>query len=73
MTKPFLRSENNDLRGVSNPVDSTHKDSASIYQSIGNLGSSTNIGGASFTPPYTYTLDAAASVQAAVQAGAGPK
>ena len=68
-----IRSENNDLRGVSNPVDSSHSNSASVYQSIGNLGNSTQIGGAAFTPPYTYSLDSASSVDATVRAGAGPK
>ena len=36
--------------------------------------STTGGGGAAFTaPPYTYTMDAASGVQAAVQSGAGPK
>jgi len=68
-----IRSEENVFQGVTNTVDSSHADSASIIQSIGNQGSSTDIGGAAFTPPYPYTPDAVTSVAAAVQAGAGPK
>jgi pectate lyase len=67
-----IRSENNVFQGVSNTVDSSHSNGASIIQSIGDLGSNTNIGGAAFTPPYAYTLDPASSVPAAVMAGAGP-
>jgi pectate lyase len=66
-----IRSENNVFQGVSNTVDSSHSNAASIIQSIGNLGSNTNIGGAAFTPSYSYTLDPASSVAAAVMAGAG--
>jgi len=68
-----IRSEGNVFQGVSDAVDSTHKDSASIIQSIGNQGSSTNIGSAAFTPPYTYQAIPAADVPAIVKAGAGPK
>jgi len=68
-----IRSENNVFQGVSNPVDSTHSNGASVIQSIGNQGSNTNIGGAAFTPPYPFNADATASVAAAVMAGAGPK
>jgi pectate lyase len=68
-----IRSENNVFQGVRNAVDSTHSNTASIIQSIGNQGSSTNIGAAAFTPPYAYTLDPTASVAAAVMAGAGPQ
>jgi pectate lyase len=66
-----IRSENNVFSGVTNTVDSSHSDSASIIQSIGNQGSSTNIGGAAFTPSYAYTLDPVGNVQSAVQSGAG--
>ena len=68
-----IRSENNVFQGVSNPVDSTHSNGASIIQSIGNLGSNTNIGGAAFIPPYAYRPDAVTSVASLVMAGAGPK
>jgi pectate lyase len=68
-----IRSENNVFQGVSNTVDTTHSNAASIIQSIGNIGSSTNVGGAAFTPPYTFTPDAASAVAAAVMAQAGPK
>jgi pectate lyase len=68
-----IRSENNVFMGVSNTVDSTHSNNASVIQSIGNLGSTTTINGPAFTPMYAYTPDAASSVAAAVMAGAGPQ
>jgi pectate lyase len=68
-----IRYENNVFSGVSNTVDSSHANSASIIQAIGNQGSNTNIGGAAFTPSYPYTLDAVSSVQSTVQNGVGPK
>jgi pectate lyase len=68
-----IRSESNVFQGVNNPVDSSHSNAASIIQSIGNIGSNTNIGGPAFTPPYSYTLEAVSSVAASVMAGAGPK
>jgi len=68
-----IRVENSVFQGITNAVDSGHSDSASILQSIGNQGLSTNIGGAAFTPSYAYTLDDVATVAATVQAGAGPK
>ena len=68
-----IRSESNVFQGVSNTVDSSHANGASIIQSIGNLGSSTNIGGPAFTPSYAYSLDAVSSVAASVMGGAGPK
>jgi pectate lyase len=68
-----IRSENNVFQGVSNAVDSSHANSASVIQSIGNQGSSTNIGGNAFVPPYAYTPEAVASVAADVMSGAGPK
>ena len=68
-----IRSENNVFMGVSNTVDNSHADAASIIESIGNQGSATNIGGPSFTPPYGYAVDPVASVAAAVMSGAGPK
>ncbi len=63
------------FQGVSKPVDSSHANAASIIQSIGNQGSSTDIAGSAFTPPspYPYTADPTASVATAVRAGAGPK
>jgi pectate lyase len=68
-----IRSENNLFQGVKNAVDTSHKDAASIIQSIGNLGSSANLGGVAFTPPYPYVLDPVTSVDAMVRADAGPK
>jgi pectate lyase len=68
-----IRSENNVFQGVSNTVDSTHSNGASIIQSIGNQGSTTNIGGPAFAPPYAYTAEATTAVAAGVMAGAGPK
>ena len=68
-----IRSENNVFQGVSNTVDSTHSNAASIIQSIGNIGSTTNINSPAFTPPYAYTAEPASSVSASVMAGAGVK
>lgn len=68
-----IRSENNVFQGVSNAVDTSHANSASIIESIGNVGSSTNRGGASFSPPYAYTAEAASTVASTVMSGAGPK
>jgi pectate lyase len=68
-----IRSEHNVFQGVRNAVDSSHSNSASIIQSIGNVGSNTNIGSAAFTPPYVYSADPVTSVAASVMAGAGPK
>ena len=65
--------------GVADPIDtSDYSSSASIAVSRGDIYTSTsgqtaNKGSAVFTPGYTYTLDAASSVQAEVQSGAGPK
>ena len=58
---------------MSNTVDSTHSNAASIIQSIGNIGSTTNINAPAFTPPYTFTAEPASSVAASVMAGAGVK
>jgi len=68
-----IRSENNVFQGVSNTVDSTHSNGASIIQSIGNIGSTTNINSPAFTPPYAYSAEPASSVAASVMAGAGVK
>jgi pectate lyase len=71
--------ENNVFVGVSDPIDTTdYSNSASIAVSRGDIYTSTsgqtaNKGSAVFTPGYTYTLDAASSVQSEVQSGAGPK
>jgi hypothetical protein len=35
-------------------------------------GSTAGMGGNSFTPSYSYALDATSGLQAAVQSGAGP-
>jgi pectate lyase len=56
----------------------TFSNAASAITSRGNLlqnttGTTGDIGGAAFTPPYAYTLDPAASVQALVMAGVGPQ
>jgi pectate lyase len=75
-----ILTENNAFVGVTDPIDSAdYSNSATIVVSRGNLytggtsGMEGNKGTAVFTPPYPYTLDAASGVQAAVQAGAGPK
>ena len=66
-----IRYENNVFSGVSNTVDSSHSNGASIIQAVGNQGSNTSIGGAAFTPSYSYGLDAVGKVQSTVQSGAG--
>ena len=61
-----------------NPINSAEfSNAASIVVSRGNLyqgtsGTTADQGTAVFTPPYPYSLQAAASVEAAVRAGAGP-
>jgi pectate lyase len=73
--------ENSVFVGVKNPIDTGNVDptAASVLESNGNLftggtwGTMSPVGsGNAFTPPYTYTLDTAASVQSRVKAGAGP-
>jgi pectate lyase len=74
-----IRDENNVFAGVKDPIDSTdYSNGGSIIQSAGNLlqsttGTTGDIGGAAFKPPYAYTLDPASSVEAAVESGAGPQ
>jgi len=74
--------ENNAFVGVKSPheFNSTADQGTSFITATANLYSgasgneSTGGGGTPFTkPPYTYALDAASGVQAAVQAGAGPQ
>jgi pectate lyase len=72
--------ENNVFIGVSDPVNTQdYSNGSSIAHSAGNIYTNTNgqtadlRGGSVFMPPYTYTLDAAPTVEAAVRAGAGPK
>ena len=74
--------ENNAFIGVSNPqqFNSTVDQTTSFITANNNLytgtsgSKSTGGGGTAFTmAPYTYTLDDPATVQAAVQAGAGPQ
>jgi pectate lyase len=73
-----ILTENNVFAGVKNPIDSTsYSDSASVVVSHGNLypgstGSTADKGTSVFKPGYTYTLDPASGVQAAVMAGVGP-
>jgi pectate lyase len=73
--------ENNAFVGVASPqaFNSSADQATSYITANGNLYSgtsgsqSTGGGGTAFTkPPYTYTLDAASSVQSEVQSGAGP-
>ena len=64
-----IRDENDVFVGVKNPIDSAdYSNGASIIQSTGDLlqmttGTSQDIGGAAFTPPYAYTLDPASGVE----------
>ena len=74
-----IRDENDVFVGVKNPIDSQdYSNSASVIASSGDLfqmtsGTTQDIGGAAFTPPYTYSLDPASGVQAMVTRGAGPQ
>jgi pectate lyase len=74
-----IRAENDVFVGVKTPLNTTSfSNSASILESIGNVftntsGNTQGLGGNSFTPPYTYTLDPASAVQGEVTAGAGPQ
>jgi len=74
-----IRDENDVFVGVKNPIDSQdYSNSASIIQSSGDLfqtttGTTQDIGGTAFTPPYAYTLDPASDVETAVKNGAGPQ
>jgi pectate lyase len=74
--------ENNVFSGVTNPqqFNSTADQATSYITSSGNLYSGTSGtqatggGGTAFTtPPYAYTPDSTAGLQAAIQTGAGPK
>ena len=74
--------QNNQFTGVDTPQEfnNTSDQSTAYITSSGNIYTSctgtqaTGGGGTAFTtPPYTVTLDAASSVSAAVQSGAGPK
>ncbi len=71
--------ENNVFAGVDDPIRvSSISNAATIVVSKGNVydkttGTTADKGGPAFTPPYPYTLDAAALVRASVTASAGPK
>jgi pectate lyase len=73
-----VRDENNVFIGSTRPVNTTSFiDSRSTVNSIGNVYTNISGGnpvdiGTAFTPPYAYSLDAASTVQNAVQTGAGP-
>ena len=74
-----IRDENNVFVGVKNPIDSTSfSDAQSTIQSIGPLyenitGTTQDIGGAAFQPPYGYTLEPTSAIAAEIMAGAGPR
>jgi pectate lyase len=61
--------------GVAGPLQvTTGGDMLARNDMFTNIRSgTTTANGTGFTPPYTYTADAASGVQAAVMAGAGPK
>jgi pectate lyase len=75
-----ILSEENAFIGVKTPIDTTnYSDSNSVAKSTNNLYSNTSgnavadvKAGSVFSPPYTYTTEAASAVQADVQANAGP-
>ncbi len=71
-----VRVENNYFDGVKNPHEVNEDSGTGLITASGNTydgtsGSKTS-NGTVFTPPYTYKLDAASAIPAAVQAGAGP-
>ncbi len=75
-----ILSENNVFIGVADPLEtSSYSNGSSIAHATGNIYTSTSgmtadlRGGSVFMPPYTVTLDAASTVEAAVRVGAGPK
>jgi pectate lyase len=74
-----IRDENDVFVGVKNPIDSAdYSNGASVIESSGDLfqmttGTTQDIGGTAFTPPYAYSLDPASSVEALVKGGAGPR
>jgi pectate lyase len=60
--------------GVKAPLQpDANGDMKQINNIFTNTTGNTTANGTGFTPPYTYTPDAASTVQAAVMAGAGPK
>ena len=75
-----ILAQNNVFIGVSDPLEtSSYSNGSSVAHQEGNIFTSTSgmtadlRGGSVFTPPYTVTLDAASTVEAAVRANAGPK
>ena len=71
-----MRVENNVFVGINSAFYFNNSNSASIAESIGNSftsSSGTSGRGTSFKPPYTYSLEDIATVQASVRAGAGTK
>jgi len=68
-----VRSENDVFIGVNTAVFLHNANSATVLQSIGDQGSTTNLNPPAFTPPYPYTPEPTRSVSASVMAGAGVK
>ena len=73
-----VRVENNVFQGVNVPLDiADYSNSSSILWSSGNLFQSTTGNtagvGTSFSPSYSYALDATGSLASAIMAGVGPK
>ncbi len=71
-----IRVENNYFKGVKNPHEVNEDSGTGQITASGNTYDGTSGSKTSnatvFTPPYSYTLDSASSIPAAVQAGAGP-
>lgn len=68
--------ENNYFEDVDNPHEIDEDSGTGQIKASGNVYDGTSgakdTSGGAFTPPYTYTLDAASGIPAAVKAGAGP-
>ncbi len=79
-----ILSQNNAFIGVKTPIDvksyvdssiakSSAKSSGNFYSSTSGTAPADLNASSVFTPPYAFTLESASSVQADVQANAGPK
>jgi pectate lyase len=70
-----VRSEGNVFKGITNPFDFGFSDAAACLESIGDLMTdctgTTQPKGTAFKPPYPYTAEPTATLEAKIRAGAG--